>query len=92
MTENTEKDVPAFTVEDAHSPVDLTLADEEESEKKERGIKKFDKLKLTEEEIEERRRSAKYMERRRMKKNVVCPGGSAKVHPPTIPFVSSTNV
>lgn len=68
MTENSEKDVPAFIIEDVHSPVDLTIADKEESEKKEKGTKKFDKLKLTEEEIEERRRSANYMERRRMKK------------------------
>lgn len=68
MTESTEKDVPVFTVEDAHSPVDLTIADKEESEKKEKGTKKFDKLKLSVEEIEERRRSANYMERRRMKK------------------------
>lgn len=68
MSENTEKDVPAFIIEDVHSPVDLTIADKEESEKKEKGTKKFDKLKLSEEEIEERRRSANYMERRRMKK------------------------
>lgn len=68
MTENSEKDVPAFIIEDVQSPVDLTIADKEESEKKETGTKKFDKLKLTEEEIEERRRSANYMERRRMKK------------------------
>nr|XP_034305787.1 pancreas transcription factor 1 subunit alpha-like [Crassostrea gigas] len=68
MTENTEKDVTAFIVEDVHLPVDLTLADKDESEKKEKGTKKFDKLKLSEEEIEERRRSANYMERRRMKK------------------------
>lgn len=54
MIESMEKDVFVFMVEDVYLFVDLIIVDKEESEKKEKGIKKFDKFKFLEEEIEER--------------------------------------
>jgi hypothetical protein len=54
--------------ENAESPIDLSIENETEIVQKDKGTKKFDRLKLSEEEIEERRRAANRMERRRMKK------------------------
>ncbi|XP_062577845.1 uncharacterized protein LOC134239699 [Saccostrea cucullata] len=57
-----------FQIEDEESPIDLTTEKETQIVSKCKGTKKFDKLNLSEAEIEERRRSANFMERRRMKK------------------------
>ena len=66
MAEESDSDVPVLVIDEENLPVDLSK--DGEFLRREKGTKKFDKLKLSEEEIEERRRAANFMERRRMKK------------------------
>lgn len=66
MAEESDSDVPLLVIDEENLPVDLST--DGEFLRREKGTKKFDKLKLSEEEIEERRRAANFMERRRMKK------------------------
>ncbi|XP_056001742.1 uncharacterized protein LOC130048724 [Ostrea edulis] len=68
MDQTANSQVCGLAIENVESPVDLSNEEESEIVQKDRGTKKFDKLKLSEDEIEERRRAANCMERRRMKK------------------------
>ncbi|XP_061179413.1 uncharacterized protein LOC133188038 [Saccostrea echinata] len=68
MAEEGNEEISQLVIEDEESPIDLTTEKEPQIGQKYKGTKKFDKLNLSEAEIEERRRSANFMERRRMKK------------------------